>query len=115
MAITIYDIIQGAVLSEKAQKLNADKQQLVLNVHAAANKPLVKEALEKLFNVKVKQVRIAIRKGKRRSVKRTEVWGKDQKRAIITLAEGYSLDLLSRAEGRPAQGGQSQIVEQNQE
>lgn len=115
MAITIYDIIQGAVLSDKAQKLNADRKQLVLNVHAAANKPLIKEALEKLFNVKVEQVRIAIRKGKRRLVKRTVVWGKDQKRAIVTLAEGYSIDMLGQAEGRPGQAASAQIVEQNQE
>ena len=106
MAITIYDIIQGAVLSEKAQQLNAKLQQLVLNVHTKANKPLVKEALEKLFNVKVKQVRISIRKGKRRLVKKREVFGKDQKRAIVTLAEGYSLNMLGQSEV----GGQPQTA-----
>ncbi len=98
MAINIYDVIEGAVLSEKAQKLNSDLNKLVLNIHKQANKPMVKEALQKLFNVKVKQIRTFIRKGKLRKVKRNSVVGKDQKRAVITLADGYSLDMFNGQE-----------------
>lgn len=95
MDLSIYEIIQSPVVSEKAQKLNTDLQRLVLNVHPAANKPLVKEAIEKLFNVKVDNVRIIVRKGKRKLVNRKrEVFGKLQKKAIVKLKEGYELNMM---------------------
>lgn len=96
MDLTLYDVIKGPVLSDKAFKLNRDLKKLVLKVHPHANKPLVKEALEKLFNVKVDKINIALRKGKNRKVKKnnTIITGALEKRATVTLAEGYSLDLL---------------------
>ena len=111
MAINIYDVIEGAVLSEKAQKLNSDLNKLVLNIHKQANKPMVKEALQKLFNVKVKQIRTFIRKGKLRKVKRNSVVGKDQKRAVITLADGYSLNMFNGQESVNVQSKKVASVE----
>jgi large subunit ribosomal protein L23 len=96
MDLTIYDIIQGPVVSDKAYQLNQKFKKLFLNVHQEANKPMVKEVLEKLFNVKVKSVRIMVRKGKNRMVRRRAVAGSDQKRAIVTLAEGYSLNFFEQ-------------------
>ena len=66
-------------------------------MHPHANKPMIKEALEKLFNVKVENVNIVVRKGKIRRVGRREVQGPLTKKAIVTLAEGYSLDLLDQS------------------
>jgi large subunit ribosomal protein L23 len=97
MDLTIYDIIQGPIISDKAYKLNKALKKLVLKVHPAANKPLVAEAIEKLFNVKVKDVRILVRKGKNRTVKRRVVQGGSEKRAIVTLVEGYSLDMFDQS------------------
>jgi len=97
MDLTIYDVIQGPVVTDKAFRLNRDLKKLVLKVHPHANKPMVKEALEKLFNVKVDNVRIIRRKGKRRIVNKRVVEGSATKKAIITLAEGYSLDLFDQA------------------
>lgn len=91
MDLTIYDIIQGPIISDKAYKLNKRLSKLFLKVHPAANKKLVGDALEKLFNVKVKDVNIQNRKGKTRVVRRKTFNRPDQKRAIVTLAEGYSL------------------------
>lgn len=91
MDLTIYDIIQGPIISDKAYKLNKRLSKLFLKVHAEANKKLVSDALEKLFNVKVKDVNIQNRKGKTRVVRRRIFSRPDQKRAIVTLAEGYSL------------------------
>ena len=99
MDLSIYDIIIGPVISDKAYKLNQKFKKLALKVHPAANKPMVKEALEKLFNVKVEKVNVVTRKGKNKRVRGKSVTGKQSKRAIITLAEGHSLDLM-------AQGGQ---------
>ena len=63
MDLSIYDIIQGPVVTDKAFRLNQKFKKLVLRVHPQANKPMVAEALEKLFDVKVDNVRIIVRKG----------------------------------------------------
>lgn len=97
MDLTIYDIILGPVITEKAYQLNKMLKKLVLKVHPHANKAQVKEALEKLFDVKVEDVNISVRKGKNRNVGRRPVKGVLQKKAFVTLAEGYSLDLLDQS------------------
>ena len=56
-------IIKKPVISDKAYGLNQRLGKLVLEVRSDANKPLIKEAVERLFNVKVEDVRIVIRKG----------------------------------------------------
>jgi large subunit ribosomal protein L23 len=100
MDLSIYDVIVGPVISEKAYRLNRLFKKLALKVHPAANKPMVKEALEKLFSVKVKKISIVVRKGKNRRVRGRATTGKLSKRAIITLAEGYSLDFMDQAGSR---------------
>lgn len=70
MDLTIYDIILGPVISDKASWLNNKLKKLFLKVHPEANKKLVRDAIEKLFNVKVKKVNIQIREGKTRVVRR---------------------------------------------
>lgn len=97
MDLTIYDVILGPVITEKAYELNKVLKQLVLKVHPHANKPMVKEALEKLFDVKVKSVNITVRKGKNKKVNRRKVQGTLIKKAYVTLAAGYSLDLLDQS------------------
>ena len=70
MDLTIYDVIQGPVISDKAYKLNKKFKKLVLRVHPHANKTLVADALQKLFNVKVDSVAILIRKGKSKRIRK---------------------------------------------
>lgn len=100
-----YDIIKGPVISDKAHKLNRTKNQLVLRVHPQANKPLIKHAIEKLFNVKVKEVRTLLRKKAKVRVaqKRFNATPRLQKTKIayITLAKGHSLNLFDQAGGAP--------------
>lgn len=95
MDLSIYEIIQRPRVSSKAYTLNQQLQQLVLEVHPQANKPLVKEALKKLFNVEVEKVRIIVSKGKIRRAGRHEFRGKKTKKAIVTLKPGYSADMMS--------------------
>lgn len=98
MDLNIYQIILKPIInSDKAAQLNRRLNKLVLSVHPKANKALVAEALEKLFNIKVEKINIIVRKGKNRQVQRRAVTGPLTKKAIITLAEGYSLDLLDQA------------------
>lgn len=101
MKLTAYDIIKpGPKISDKAYKLNRQKNQLVLQVHIDANKPMIKNAIEKLFNVKVKDVRTLIqKKSKKRAVqKRFDASQRiaRKKIAYVTLAEGYSLNLFDQ-------------------
>ncbi len=97
MDIKIYDIIKGPVVTNKAYKINNSFNKLVLEVHMHANKPLVKEALEKLFEVKVDTVRILVRKPKLRLVNRRPVTGRYSKKAIVTLKKGYTLDMFKQS------------------
>lgn len=94
MDLTIYDIIKGPRITTKVYRLNKELQQLVLEVHPQANKPMIAEALKKLFNVDSEKIRIIVSKGKRRLVKRQPVIGKKRKKAIITLKEGQSVDMM---------------------
>ncbi len=94
MDLNVTDIILGPVISDKAYKRNKNLNELVLKVHMAANKPQVAAAIRQLFNVEVDKVRMQIRKGKQRKVGKRIVRGKDEKRAIIKLKEGYSIDLM---------------------
>jgi large subunit ribosomal protein L23 len=97
MDLSIYDIILGPVVTEKAYSLNRDLKRLVLRVHPQANKPLVKKAIKQLFNAEVDAVNIMNRSGKIRRVGRRVVQGPSKKIAIVTLAEGYSLNLFDQS------------------
>lgn len=99
MQLTIYDIIKGPVVTDKAYKMNRLLNQLVIRVHVQANKPMICEAIEKLFNVKIEKVRVIIRKPKKRSINRYPIKVRTTKKAIITLKEGYSIEAFGQAGG----------------
>jgi large subunit ribosomal protein L23 len=112
MELSIYDIIQGPVVSDKAYRQNQQLQKLVLQVHMQANKPLVQEAVEKLFGVRVEKVAILVRKGKRRMTRaRIVTQGKTCKRAIVTLQKGYNINLFGNVATQAATSTES--AEQN--
>jgi large subunit ribosomal protein L23 len=98
MDLTIYDIIRGPRVTEKAYGLNQRLKQLVLEVHPKANKPLVAKALKQLFNVDAEKINIVISKGKERRVGRFKFKGKLRKKAIVTLKEGQAVDLMGLSE-----------------
>jgi large subunit ribosomal protein L23 len=95
--LNIFEIIRGPVVSEKALELNEKLNKLVLKVHPQANKTQIKEALQRLFSVKVDKVNTLRRLGKTRRVRRTVVQGSTTKRVIVTLKEGYSIDLFDQS------------------
>ena len=94
MDLSIYDIIKGPRITNKVYRLNKELKQLVLEVHPFATKPMIAEALKKLFNVESEKIRVIVSKGKMRSVKRRMVQGSKRKKAVITLKEGYSVDMM---------------------
>jgi len=117
MKLSIYNIIKKPVVTDKATRLLQEKNKITLEVHPKANKPLIAEALKKIFNVEVKDVKVIVRKGKARKFKRTESISKKRKRAIITLKEGYTLDMFSQAvpAGQPEEAGAALGKEKTEE
>jgi len=105
MDLNIHEIIKGPVVSEKANLLNQKLKKLALKVHPQANKTQIKEAIQRLFNVKVDKVNTLNRIGKTRRVRmrRAIVQGPTTKRVIVTLKEGYSIDLFGQTAQQPAQ------------
>ena len=93
MDLSIYNVIKGPWVTSKAYGLNQKLKQLVLEVHPQANKPMIAQALKKLFNVEIEDIRVVLLKGKRRRVGRHTVFGKKRKKAMIALKSGYSADL----------------------
>jgi len=110
MDLTIYDIVLGPWMTDKAYKLNRDFKKLVLKVHPSANKSMVKDAIEKLFKVKVKEIKIIVRKGKMvRRFRKRATQKSLVKKAIITLCEGFTIDIWNQsgAPALPAEGAEA--------
>jgi large subunit ribosomal protein L23 len=87
-----YDVITSPVITEKST-LVSEHNQVVFNVPKTATKPQIKAAVEALFGVKVTGVNTLIRKGKLKRFKGRLGRQSDQKKAIVTLAEGQSIDV----------------------
>jgi len=89
------DIIIKPVVSEKSYGL-FDSGVYTFVVHPDASKPEIRDAIEAIFDVKVRKVNTLNRSGKRKRNRRTGVFGKraDTKRAIVSLAEGQSIEFL---------------------
>ncbi len=89
-----HDIIRSPAITEKATLVSANSQ-VVFNVADHATKPQIKAAVEKLFRVKVQSVNTLVRKGKFKRVKGRKSTQSDVKKAIVTLAEGHSIDVTT--------------------
>jgi large subunit ribosomal protein L23 len=89
-----YDIILSPVITEKAT--NASEQdKVIFKVAMTATKPQIKDAVEKLFDVKVKSVNTLRRRGKWKLFKGRAGRLSDTKRAIVTLEEGQKIDVTT--------------------
>jgi large subunit ribosomal protein L23 len=89
-----YDVIVSPVITEKAT-LASEQNQVVFKVARTATKPQIKEAVEKLFDVKVKNVNTLIRKGKVKAFRGSIGEQSDVKKAIVTLEEGHRIDVTT--------------------
>ena len=89
-----YDVIISPVITEKAT-LASERNQVMFKVARHATKPQIKEAVEKLFDVKVKAVNTLLRKGKFKAFRGRPGVQADVKKAIITLEEGHRIDVTT--------------------
>ena len=89
------DIILEPVVSEKSYGLLEDNV-YTFKVHTGASKPEIRDAVQAIFGVKVVKVNTLNRKGKRKRNRKSFTYGTrpDTKRALVTLAEGDSIDLF---------------------
>jgi large subunit ribosomal protein L23 len=89
-----YDILIAPVVTEKAT-MASEHNKVVFKVARTATKPQIKEAVEKLFDVKVKSVNTLIRKGKHKAFRGRLGEQSDVKKAIVTLEEGHRIDVTT--------------------
>ena len=89
-----YDVVLSPHITEKATLLS-EHNAVVFKVAGEATKPQIKEAVEALFEVKVTGVNTIVTKGKTKRWKGRPYKRSDTKKAIVTLAEGQSIDITS--------------------
>ena len=85
------NIIQKPLLTEKSTNLNQYNQYSFI-VNRNSNSIQIKNAIEKIFKVKVVKINTSIMRGKLKSFKGKIGYKKDYKKAIVTLAEGNTID-----------------------
>ncbi|MEM7472172.1 MAG: 50S ribosomal protein L23 [Pseudomonadota bacterium] len=88
----MYDVIRKPIITEKAT-MASEANAVVFEVAIEANKPMIKEAVENLFGVKVKAVNTTITKGKAKRFRGQLGKRKDVKKAYVTLEEGNTIDV----------------------
>ena len=89
-----YDVIVSPAITEKST-MASEQNQVVFNVARKATKPQIKAAIEALFSVKVTAVNTLVRKGKLKRFRGTVGRQSDVKKAIVTLADGQSIDVAT--------------------
>jgi len=89
-----YDVIVSPAITEKST-IASELNQVVFNVARKASKPEIKAAVEALFGVKVTAVNTLLRKGKVKRFRGTIGRQGDVKKAIVTLADGHSIDVAT--------------------
>ncbi len=89
-----YDVIVAPHITEKATLLS-ENNAVVFKVTGSSTKPQIKAAVEALFDVKVTAVNTLVQKGKVKRWKGKPYTRSDVKKAIVTLAEGQSIDVTT--------------------
>ena len=93
-----YDVILAPHITEKSTLLS-ENNAVVFKVAGDASKPQIKEAVEALFGVKVTGVNTIVVKGKTKRWKGRPYTRSDVKKAIVTLAEGQTIDITEGLRG----------------
>lgn len=89
-----YDLVLAPVITEKATRIS-EYNQVVFRVPLSASKPEIRAAVEALFKVKVTAVNTVRQLGKVKRFRGKIGKRSDSKKAIVTLAEGHSIDVTS--------------------
>ncbi|OAN53813.1 50S ribosomal protein L23 [Paramagnetospirillum marisnigri] len=90
----MYDVVRAPVITEKAT-MGSEYRQVTFKVPLDATKPEIKAAVEGIFGVKVTAVNTLIAKGKVKRFRGRIGVRSDVKKAVVTLAEGHSIDVTT--------------------
>lgn len=90
--LRLMQVLQRPQVSEKANRVAESARQVVFRVAKDATKSEVAQAVELMFDVKVKAVQIANVKGKSRNFRRVAGRRPDWKKAYVSLQDGYNID-----------------------
>jgi large subunit ribosomal protein L23 len=93
-----FDVIVSPHITEKSTLLS-EHNAVVFKVAKTASKPQIKAAVEALFEVKVTAVNTMVQKGKTKKWKGRPYTRTDVKKAVVTLAEGQTIDVTSGIPG----------------
>jgi large subunit ribosomal protein L23 len=97
MKKTVFDIIRRPIITEKSNYLSTYLNQYVFEVDYDATKSTVKDAIETIFDVKVKRVNLMIvpaKQSRSLSSRRMRTRTGAYKKAIVTLAEGERIPIF---------------------
>ena len=89
-----YDVVVAPYITEKSTMMS-EHNAVVFKVANDATKPQIKAAVEALFSVSVTKVNTIVQKGKTKKWKGTPYTRSDFKKAIVTLADGQSIDVTT--------------------
>lgn len=90
----LYGVILSPVITEKATQ-GSQHNQVTFRVRTDASKPVIRAAVERLFNVKVKAVNTLNVRGKTKRFRGHLGQRSDYKKAIVSLAEGHTIDVTT--------------------
>jgi len=90
----IFEVIRAPHVSEKGTRVADKHRQIVFKVRVDADKPLIKEAVEKMFNVQVDRVTVLNVKGKQKRSGRIAGKRPDWKKAYVRLKPGQDIDFM---------------------
>ena len=91
---SVYDVIKRPIISEKSTALAEVGGRYAFEVAPQANKTEIKDAVQRLFNVRVRQVRTMVMHGKVKRTARALTKQTNWKKAIVTLGEGQKIDFF---------------------
>lgn len=97
MKTNLYEVLRRPIITEKSNFQNDKNNQVVFEVAGNATKPMIKEAVEVIFNVEVVRVNLSILPAKKKmsGLSRQKVNRRKQyKKAVVTLAPGESIDIF---------------------
>ncbi len=92
----LYEILRRPLITEKSTVLQAQGK-YAFEVARGANKPEIKQAVEKAFKVEVTAINVVIVPGKRRRLGRRQLPAKPWKKAIVTLKPGDKIEFFEGA------------------
>lgn len=95
MKLSIYEIIQEPLITEKISRESEKLGKYGFRVHPSANKKQIKSAVEKVFNVHVTAVNTINNSGKWRRVRFQPGQTADWKKAIVTVRAGEKIDITA--------------------